>query len=168
MKPYIRPIVEEDLELLEPNFGSKGWPGIHRHRLLDQAAGAITYLIAFINNCPVGHCVILWEGLPSPPLEDAIADCPDLSDIYVAEDYRSSGLGTLLIQEAERSAVEQGFKRVGLAVGIDNPRAHDLYLRLGFSDAGQPFFAEEGAWVDDDGVYRQWYEECLYLTKPLG
>jgi GNAT superfamily N-acetyltransferase len=54
----------------------------------------------------------------------------------VDPEFRSRGLGTLGLAEAERRARDRGHTRIEMCVDDDNPRARDLYLRNGYAIAG--------------------------------
>jgi ribosomal protein S18 acetylase RimI-like enzyme len=57
-----------------------------------------------------------------------------LSYLSVREDFRSRGIGTMLIEYICKYAVEQSIKELTIYVEHSNPRAKDLYLRLGFAE----------------------------------
>lgn len=58
-----------------------------------------------------------------------------LVELQVAPERKNEGLGSRLLVEAERIAVERGAPRLTLTTTIDNP-ARRLYLRHGFVVAG--------------------------------
>ena len=58
----------------------------------------------------------------------------EISDLIVAGERRSQGLGTALIQTLVHRARAHAVTRVEIGVALDNPRALALYRRLGFSD----------------------------------
>jgi ribosomal protein S18 acetylase RimI-like enzyme len=66
--------------------------------------------------------------LVKPPL----ADCLNISHVGVAAESRGMGLGSKLIDHAEKQARIQGFKKISLDVSVINPRAQQLYERLSF------------------------------------
>ena len=49
--------------------------------------------------------------------------------------WRGRGLGAHLVARSLRALRKAGCEQVWLCVNVDNP-AHDLYLRLGFEEAG--------------------------------
>ena len=55
-----------------------------------------------------------------------------LGHFGVSPDYRSQGLGSLLIAELIRQARHDGFNVFAIDVSSGNPRAQQLYERLGF------------------------------------
>jgi ribosomal protein S18 acetylase RimI-like enzyme len=67
-------------------------------------------------------------------------ETPELA-VGVREGWRSSGLGTRLLNELAAAAREQGYRRLSLSVDNDNP-ARRLYERLGYREHSS----------DEDGV----------------
>ena len=57
-----------------------------------------------------------------------------LDGIAVAEPHRGRGIGTALIAAFEERARDNGFQTVSLEVIAANPRARDLYERLGYRE----------------------------------
>jgi ribosomal protein S18 acetylase RimI-like enzyme len=47
---------------------------------------------------------------------------------------RSRGLGQKLVQHLLDEGKALGRTQAGLDVSVENPRAHELYLRMGFKD----------------------------------
>ena len=64
-------------------------------------------------------------------------------------------------------AKEDGRSRIGLGVGIENPRARSLYELVGFQDAGFGEYQSRWPWIDRDGQQRWAEENCHYLIKQL-
>jgi GNAT superfamily N-acetyltransferase len=56
-----------------------------------------------------------------------------LIDILLAADARSNGIGQLLLDWIQREAEAAG-ATITLHVAANNPRAHALYLRMGFAE----------------------------------
>ena len=93
---------------------------------------------------------------------------PEINDVWVYEESRKQGIGSSLIRHLEKLAAEQGYKQVGIGVGLyrDYGSAQKLYSRLGFAPDGHgitykhaPVVAGEKYPVDDDLI--------LWLTKHL-
>ncbi|MCH8062578.1 MAG: GNAT family N-acetyltransferase [Chloroflexi bacterium] len=164
----IRPIAAEDLAIVEERIAFD-WaaPEKHSERFTRQEKGEAVYLVAWNGNLPVGHLLLKWRGTADDPLAPDIEDCPDLEDLFVIPDYRSNGIGTRLLECAEQTAVERGNTRIGLGVGVDNPRARRFYLRLGYRETGTGRYETGGVYIDRDGSERSWTEVCVYLTKYL-
>lgn len=64
------------------------------------------------------------------------ADGGRLWMLSVRESWQSLGVGTFLIGALEDRVVARGRRRATLGVEHDNPRARDLYLRLGYRPYG--------------------------------
>lgn len=63
---------------------------------------------------------------------------PEINDVWVSADHRGNGLGSKLIDYIEKAAREQGFKQIGLGVGLykDYGSAQKLYIHLGYIPDG--------------------------------
>lgn len=53
-------------------------------------------------------------------------------DVSVRAGYWGKGVGQTLMSEAERFSREQGMGAIGLGVTLNNTRALDFYMRLGY------------------------------------
>lgn len=164
----IRPIAEKDVSIVEEHIAFDwGAPRKHIERFISQENGDALYLVAWDGKLPVGHLLLKWRGTADEPVASEIKDCPDLEDLFVCPDYRSSGIGTRLLECAEHAAAKRGDTRIGLGVSVDNPRARSLYERLGYIDTGLDEYEAGGVYIERDGSERTWSEVCVYLTKPL-
>jgi ribosomal protein S18 acetylase RimI-like enzyme len=61
--------------------------------------------------------------------------CAEISDLVVAEAYRSQGFGAAIIQHLVRAAYRLGTPAVEIGAAVSNTRAIALYRRLGFEDS---------------------------------
>jgi len=63
---------------------------------------------------------------------------PEINDVWIDEFYRKQGLGQKLIEWLEKLAYKEGFKQIGLGVGLykDYGPAQKLYFRLGYRPDG--------------------------------
>ena len=52
-------------------------------------------------------------------------------DIYVKEEFRGKGIGTMLMEKAENYCREKKYPRLSLMVSADNQRAVNLYAKMG-------------------------------------
>jgi ribosomal-protein-alanine N-acetyltransferase len=89
-------------------------PGATRHYLVAEDGGR----------------VVGYAGL------SAVAGTADVQTIAVASEYWGGGLGSMLLAELVRQAVESGCGEVLLEVRVDNDRAQRLYQRFGFQPIG--------------------------------
>lgn len=72
---------------------------------------------------------------PAPPGVD-VSDVGELWMLAVRESWQSVGVGTVLITALEQAIQERGRTHAMMGVELDNPRAHALYDRLGYSEYG--------------------------------
>ncbi|MEH7276644.1 GNAT family N-acetyltransferase [Neobacillus vireti] len=61
----------------------------------------------------------------------------DEGDFYVdtlcvADRFRGNGIGSKLLKEAEKTALQKGYSRLSLNVAQDNPHAKKVYERIGY------------------------------------
>jgi GNAT superfamily N-acetyltransferase len=56
----------------------------------------------------------------------------EIDEVFVTEDVRSAGLGSLLVAEVDRQLAQQGLTRLQLQLGVGNGRARLFYERHGF------------------------------------
>ena len=56
----------------------------------------------------------------------------EIDEVFVTQDMRSAGLGSLLVKQAERELAKQGLVRLQLQLGVGNDRARLFYERHGF------------------------------------
>lgn len=132
-----------------------------------QRRGEGVFLGVWKDGSPVGYTFLKWNPqLPGEYATRVQGDSADISNLFVVEEYRSKGIGSRIIRKAEEEARSRGFGLLGLAVDPEeNPRAHALYLRHGFSDVGLPPFDASGTWIDQDGNEHPYEEWCIYMTK---
>lgn len=55
-----------------------------------------------------------------------------MDGIVVNKDHRGKGIGTKLFDALEKYAIDNGYTQIRLEVIRENPKAKDLYTRLGF------------------------------------
>lgn len=159
----IRPIAAEDVPLLERSIPRM--PGTHQERRERQERGDVLYLIAWLDGLPVGHLLLKWAG--SPTSASALPNCPTLSDITVHPEHRSKGIGSHLMERAERLAAQRGYQQVSLNVALDNVRARALYERRGYRDSGLGTHSSRWPYLDEQGQERWREETCMRLVKRL-
>jgi ribosomal protein S18 acetylase RimI-like enzyme len=156
----IRELGEGDLELLERELPSPH----HGRRAARHEDGTATFLVAWLGERAAGYLLIRWDGADEEVVHRQLGSFPELNAVTVAPELQSRGIGTALVEEAERRVAGRGLPRVGLAVGIDNPRARALYERLGYRCWEHGTL--EVTWPVP-GESRRESESCVYLTKEL-
>ncbi len=149
----IRPAERSELDLYEAHFSPNNRARYHQRRFAVQEREAGVYLIAWYEDEPVGHFLLRWDG----PADDTSGRYPPRTPYLEAGAtkplYQRRGVGTRMIQEAERLARERDYDQIGLAVGsADNPLAKKLYERMGYQDWGKGEF--EVSWdYESDRAY---------------
>lgn len=122
-------------------------------RLARTANGQGAFFVADAGDRLLGHVFLRFEGKPSAP------DAPDIEDLWVHPDWRGQGIGSALLRHCEAVARARGDDAIQLSVGIQNDRAHALYLRFGYRDTGrEPYLG---------GIYDGDEEWVIDLRKPL-
>jgi ribosomal protein S18 acetylase RimI-like enzyme len=81
----------------------------------------------------------------------------EIADLVVNEAYRGQGIGTAIILHLMAQAAAWRYSQVEIGVAEGNPRAHALYLRLGFQQIRR-LYIDLGAGE----------EPVLYLSQPIG
>ncbi|GAB3531004.1 hypothetical protein GCM10027403_00660 [Arthrobacter tecti] len=131
--------------------------GIAQRMLEHQHEGRVLFAAAWEAGAPVGT-VILDFGATHPP---------ELKNLFVNPSRRSAGIGSALCEWVEGEAKSAGFEDVYLGVGVENNRARNLYLRLGYVPTGDSASTTYG-YVDEDGITRTATETSDYYVKKLG
>lgn len=103
----------------------------------------------YIINKALGHT-------PSIPDETGTGEFY-LDTLAVFPEYRSMGIGRLLITAICDKAFSEGHEHVGLIVDQDNPRAEALYTSIGFTRVGEKDFFG----------HRMWHMQKKMTNRPL-
>jgi ribosomal protein S18 acetylase RimI-like enzyme len=83
----------------------------------------------------------------------------------VRAEWQERGIGTRLVKAAEATLRARGFTTAVIAAGKENPRARQLYERLGY----HAFADDPGVWYfqDVNGVQQSVNEPCWVMEKRL-
>ena len=142
---------EQLTSFLERAFVAKGNEFSHDQHLAlidnDQlvAVGALRYAeqtnrftlaamrLIFAHYSPLAALRTAWRGLRTesvikPPGKGVAF----IYQLAVCPEQRSRGFGRQMIAELLSRASQQGYRRAGLNVSVENPRAQALYEQLGF------------------------------------
>lgn len=100
-----------------------------------------THIVAFDEDKPVGNVRFYYDS--------------DKNDYFIGrlavlKEYRGSGLGALLVKEAQRLAKQMGAKRILLHSQV---QAKNFYLKQGYTEFGEQDF--------DEGCPHQWMKKVL-------
>lgn len=79
--------------------------------------------------------VLGWAAINQYSSRCAYAGVGDLS-IYIAREYRGKGVGSLLLKEMEKVAIENGFYKIVLFTFPYNKIGQALYNKNGFQEVG--------------------------------
>jgi GNAT superfamily N-acetyltransferase len=94
-----------------------------------------TVLVAEVEGEVVGMCqVIFFRHIHSQG-----GLCAEVESVHVAADWRSRGVGGVLLESAAERARAAGCYRVQLTSNKQRPDAHRFYLRHGFVNSHEGF-----------------------------
>jgi RimJ/RimL family protein N-acetyltransferase len=145
----IRPVVEDDaaaiVALLDPIIGAGIWTAMTDPVSVDEQLDFIRtfpkrglFLAAVMGD---GRIVGIQDIVPG-----ADSDLAEIST-FVAVDVHRQGIGSALVRETCRAAMDLGFERIRAVIRADNPQALRFYRKEGFRDverAGDKVIAELG------------------------
>jgi ribosomal protein S18 acetylase RimI-like enzyme len=150
-------------DLSAGDVASLSWSGSPAHlvsvreQLGRVASGEVEYLAACLpSGLPVGKAEIDYARRDG---------AGTLCQAAVHPVLQSCGIGTLLVQVAEKRITARGYTTAELAVEHDNPRARALYERLGYVAYGN----EPDEWDAEgaDGRIVRHRAMCTLMRKPL-
>jgi ribosomal protein S18 acetylase RimI-like enzyme len=160
----IRQATAEDLPRLE--WFGQFWQfrGLFTHAYKDQIAGRCLMLVADLNGFPIGRLFIRMAASGPSSLVDGFSRAY-LYSLHVMDMFQRQGIGTRLMQTAERCLIDRGFRWATISVAKDNLSARRLYERLGYRCFGE----DPGTWsyVDPDGRQHRVEEPSWLLEKAL-
>lgn len=156
-----------DREAMETLPFSGGMPDKVIRRLELQEMGHMVFLLALIDDRIVGNMLVKWNCPEDPFLKQRLPQCAEIEDFAVAGELQGRGIGSHLLAYAEQQTTGHDETRLGLAVGHENVRAKNLYLRRGFKIV--PDSGHRVSWFapNPDGTSRVDSEECVYMMKVL-
>lgn len=151
----------DDLRLADVD--GLGWSGGRPHlaSMRDQLGRAGEGLVDYLavrspDGTVVGKGGVDYEAEP---------DVGTIWQLAVHPDLQGLGIGSALIEEAERCIRLRGLRTAGLSVEVDNPRAQALYERLGYVADGR----RTSSWTQlhPDGHEYEHVADLIDLHKPL-
>ncbi len=168
MNLVIRPLEARDVAPIAAAFAALGWdkPASQYERYLqDQKAGRRVVPAAFVDDAFAGYLTVVWES-GYPPFREA--NIPEIQDLNVLPPLRRKGVGTRLMDAAERRIAARGFPIVGIGVGMtpDYGAAQRLYVQRGYVPDGRGLMSED-CFVQHGDVVRVDDGLILHLTKNL-
>lgn len=139
MPLYVRPTLPEDepfvyqliRQVMYDQLLAHLWDPTYREALLDLQVRAKAGSYTVVHPRADHAIIMLDDKAVGRLLIDRAGSCYHLVDISVLPKYRSAGIGTRIVLGLCMEAEMMG-KNVRLYVSITNPRAIELYKRLGF------------------------------------
>lgn len=163
----IKPATRDELDILNEKLKSY-LPNFHEKKIEWQEKGEATWLIAWIGDEPVGHLLIKWNGAPDEYIQNHVYEhYPYLQNLAVKISHQRKGIGTQLVNTAEKMIKNNGHKRVGMAVSTENDSAKQLYGKLGYKEWEKGPYTTSWKFKDQKGKEVEESEVCTYLVKEL-
>ena len=164
---HVQLMIQDDVQTIAAAFAQLGWnkpASQYEHYLKEQDAGKRVVLVATIDGEFAGYVTILWES-PYPYFWQA--EIPEIVDFNVLPKFRQQGVGSQLMDEAERRIAERSpIAGIGVGLTADYGAAQILYVKRGYIPNGQGIAKDGKPLINgerislDDGV-------ILYFTKVL-
>ena len=168
---FIRPLIREDIVAISKAFNQIGWnkpASLFEGYLKEQEAGERIVWMAHVHEQFAGYITLKWQsGYPSFKAENI----PEIMDLNVLPHYRKMGVGSLLLDCAEKEALTKS-QIIGIGVGLyagadgGYGAAQRLYIKRGYIPDGkgvtynyEPTIPGNSYPLDDDLV--------LWFTKKL-
>lgn len=163
----LRELREVDCLGISSSFNVQGWvkpDSLYLGYLEEQRQGIRDFILAEVHGNFAGYLTILWK----PHYEYfASSGIPEIVDFNVLKKFQRMGIGTCLMNEAERRIKGvSDYAGIGFGLYRDYGPAQILYVRRGYIPNGQGLVKdsksiEAGTEVTvDDGL-------ILYLIKHL-
>ena len=167
----IRPLIREDIAVISEAFNQIGWnkpASLFAGYLKEQETGERLIWVAHVKDEFAGYITLKWQsGYPSFKEQNI----PEIMDLNVLPSFRKMGIGSLLLDAAEKEAATRSDTigiGVGLYAGADGGygAAQRLYVKRGYIPDGkgvtynyEPMVPGNSYPLDDDLV--------LWFTKRL-
>jgi ribosomal protein S18 acetylase RimI-like enzyme len=150
-------------DLRDEEVAGLDWAGGPSHResvtaeLMDRDAGLSDYLAV---RGPAGLPIAVG-GVRF----DRRRDSGSIYQLSVMPHLQSCGVGTALIGALENRARGRGMSHADIGVSDGNPRARELYERLGYVAFGRG--TDEWTYRDETGALVEVVDPCTLLSKDL-
>ncbi len=164
----IRELTKSDIPIIVEAFKKSQWTikpaSLFEFYLEEKQRENLAAWVAYFNNQFCGYVILNWKSKYQYFRQHNI---PEIMDLNVLPSFRKNGVGTRLIQQAEKTAASRS-KIVGIDVGLYNDygSAQKLYVKLGYLPNGDGVTWKykcvhpgESYPIDDDLI--------LWFTKEL-
>lgn len=163
----LRKLKSTDPLIISAAFAAQGWDkpvAQYEAYWHEHQSGARDVLIAEWDDEFAGYLTIVWNSW-YPPFREA--NIPEIVDFNVLLKFQRRGIGTALMDEAERCVAMRG-SVAGIGVGLmhDYGNAQILYAKRGYIPDGRGMFTGE-KWVTYGDTVRVDHDLTLYFTKHL-
>ena len=164
----LRLLEQRDVQPIVAAFREIGWshkrPALYQRYLSEQDEGRRTVLVALAGGEFLGYLTVDWRPVYPPFRQSGI---PEIADFNVLPPFRRRGIGTRLMDEAERRIAERS-PVVGIGFGLtpNYGAAQRMYVMRGYVPDGKGMrnndrYVRPGDNVTaDDGL-------VIFLTKRL-
>jgi GNAT superfamily N-acetyltransferase len=134
----IRPLIEEGIEPMSEAFNQIGWNkpvSLFEGYLKEIAAGERLVWVVHIHNKCAGYVTLKWK---SQYLFFKEQNIPEIMDLNVLPTFRKMGIGSLLLDTAEKEAATKSAAAIGIGVGLyagedgGYGAAQRLYVKRGY------------------------------------
>jgi GNAT superfamily N-acetyltransferase len=164
---WVRDAQEADLPGMVAIKGA-GSELLHRDRLRDARHPGFRYLVLQQDQQVVALACLVFQR-PAYWSDGADVRClPQIVDLQVLEGLRSQGYGSLFIRALEKLAAQAGYSQLFLSVEpLSNPRAHALYLRLGYRPLQSEPYLSSWMFLDSSGQAHRGEDWVVDMRRDL-
>ncbi len=163
----LRSLTASDCSIVSDHFAAQGWkkPLEQYQRYWQESLGGKRdVILAELNGLFAGYVTVVWQS-DYPPFRQA--GIPEIVDFNVLIKFRRMGIGTALMDEAERRiALRSPSAGLGVCLPADYGPAQALYARRGYVPDGHGVYYQgrypacgETVRLDDD--------LALYMIRQL-
>jgi GNAT superfamily N-acetyltransferase len=134
----IRPLIREDIIAISEAFKQIGWnkpASLFEEYLKEQELGARFVWVAHVHDEFAGYVTLKWQ---SQYQSFKAQNFPEIMDLNVLPHYRKMGVGSLLLDYAEKEAATKS-QTIGIGVGLyageygGYGSAQRLYIKRGYT-----------------------------------
>ncbi len=167
----IRALIEKDIAVIYDAFNQIGWNkpvSLFEGYLKEQELGARIVWVAHVQDEFAGYVTLKWQSqYPSFKAQNI----PEIMDLNVLPSFRKMGIGSLLLDAAEKEALTKS-QIIGIGVGLYEGEdggygpAQKLYVKRGYIPDGkgltynyEPTIPGNSYALDDDLVL--WFAKKL-------
>ena len=165
--PVIRLLESKDIQEIAKAFQELGWNkpvSQYERYLAQQELGVRDVYVALVDGEFAGYLTICWESSYQPFFVKSI---PEIADFNVLPKFRRMGIGTQLMDRAEREIAKIGsVAGIGVGMTADYGAAQRLYVLRGYIPDGLGLhWKDHHVHYSEDIVVDD--ELALFLTKEL-